>query len=117
MTSIADISILCDTEWRRLKQFAAQAAGQALQGGQVLDLQVVRCDVAVLHSAAVEFIQELLEDVVDADACQKVALLDVVVQGFRDKAFVADFIKKTDRKMYEQLAAFTSKSFVQVLWR
>lgn len=118
ITSIAEISFLCDTEWSGLKQFVPQAAGQTLQGGQVLNLQVVRCDVAVFDGAAVEFIKEFLEDIVDADACQDVALLDVAVQGFRDKAFVAERIKtKRQADIYEQLAGFTSKSSEQVLWK
>lgn len=74
-------------------QLAAQAAGQALQCGQVLDLQVVQRDVAVLHCAVVELTEEFLKDVVDADARQEVALLNFAVQRLWDETFVADGIK------------------------
>lgn len=94
VTSIGDFSFLCDTERDGLKQLAAQAAGQAFQCGQVLDLQVIRCDVAVPDCAAVEFAEEFLEDVVDADACQNVALLNFSVQRLWDKTLVAGCIKK-----------------------
>lgn len=35
-----------------------------------------------------EFTEELLEDVADADACQKTALLNAAVQCLRDELFV-----------------------------
>lgn len=79
VTSIAGLSLL-HTEQDGVKQFAAKSAGQALQCGQVLDLQVVWGDVAVLDCTAVEFTEKFLEDIVDADAGQKVALLNVAVE-------------------------------------
>lgn len=35
-----------------------------------------------------EFTEELFEDVVDADACQKTALFNAAVQCLRDETFV-----------------------------
>lgn len=93
VTSIAELSFLRHNERDWFKQLAAQAAGQTLQCGQVLDLEVVQGDVAVLDCAAVEFTEEFLKDVVDADARQKVALLNVAVQWFWDETFVAGGIK------------------------
>lgn len=49
----------------------------------------MRSDVAVFDCALVELAQEALKDVIDADACQKVALPDVAVQRLRDEMFVA----------------------------
>lgn len=89
VASIAELSLLADSEWDGLQQLAAQAVGQALQCGQVFDLQIVRCDVAVCYCATVELAEELLEDIVDADSCQKVALLYVAVQWLWDEPFVA----------------------------
>lgn len=88
ITSIEELSLLRYNEGDGLKHLTAQTAGQPLQCGQVLDLQVVRCDVAVPDGALVEFAQELLEDVVDADACHKTALLNAAVQRLGDETFV-----------------------------
>lgn len=71
-------------------------AGQALQRGQVLDLQVIGCDFAVFDGAVVEFIEKLLEHVVYANACQNVALLYLVVQRLWDVTFVTGRIKKRE---------------------
>lgn len=89
VTSIAEVSLLNYTKWRRLKNLTAHAADQTLQRGQVLDLQVVCRDVAVLYCATVEFSEEFLEHVVDADPCQNVTLLNVAVQRIWDETFVA----------------------------
>lgn len=88
VTPIVDVSFLHHTERQRLEHLAAQPLGEALQRGQVLDLQVVHGDVVVAECAPVEVVEELLEDVVDANARQDVALLNVAVQGFRDESFI-----------------------------
>lgn len=88
VTPVVDVSFLHHTERERLEHLAAQPSGQALQRGQVLDLQVVHGDVAVVEGAAVEVVEELLEDVVDANARQDVALFYVAVQGLGDEPFI-----------------------------
>lgn len=88
VSSIAELSLLCYNERDGLKHLTAQTAGQPLQRGQIFDLQVVWCDVAVFHCALMEFTEELFEDVVDADACQKTALFNAAVQCLRDETFV-----------------------------
>ena len=105
VTSIAEFPFLCNTKQDGLKQLTAQPTGEAFQRGQVLYLQVVWSDVAVLHCAAVEIIEEFLEDVVDADACQNVALLNVAVQRLWDKMLVAGGIRiEKQIGIYKQLA-------------
>lgn len=64
------------TERLWFKELIAEGAGQPLQCGQVLDLQVVASDLALLDSVVIEFTEELLEHVVDTDACENVALLN-----------------------------------------
>lgn len=90
VSCVAELSLLCYNERDGLKHLTAQTAGQPLQRGQILDLQVVRGDVAVSHCALMEFTEELLEDVVDADACQKTALLNAAVQRLGDESFVTN---------------------------
>lgn len=63
-----------------LQQLSAQPCGEALQCGKVLDLQVIRRDVAVLHRALVELTEKFLKNVVNADSSQNVALFYVAVQ-------------------------------------
>lgn len=103
VSSIAELSLLCYDEGDGLKHLAAQTAGQPLQRGQVLDLQVVRGDVAVSHCALMEFTEELLEDVVDADACQETALLNAAVQRLGDESFVTGRTKEESKSF---LSAF-----------
>lgn len=91
------LSFLWHAEWNWLKELAAQTTGQPLQCGQVLDLQVVRRDVAVLDGATVEFSEEFLEDIVDADASQNVALLNAAVQWLWNKPLVAGGIENKKR--------------------
>lgn len=88
VTPVVDVSFLHHTERHGLERLAAQPSGEALQGGQVLDLQVVHGDFAVVERAPVEVVEELLEDVVDANARQDVALLNVAVQGLGDEPFI-----------------------------
>lgn len=88
ITSIEELSFLRYYEGDGLKHLNAQTAGQPLQCGQILDLQVVRRDVAVPDGALMEFAQELLEDVVDADAGHETALLNAAVQRLGDETFV-----------------------------
>ena len=83
------LSLLGKYQGPGLQHLPPQAPGEAFQGGQVLDLQVVQRDVAVLHRATVELIQEVLEDVVDAEPGEDVALFNAPVQVLRDKTFVA----------------------------
>lgn len=53
----------------------------------------MRRDVAFLDCALIELAEEALKDVIDADACQKVALPNVVVQRLWDVSFVAGGIQ------------------------
>lgn len=53
----------------------------------------MRRDVAVLDCALSELVEEALKDVIDADACQKVALPNVAVQRLWDVSFVAGGIQ------------------------
>lgn len=96
----------------RLLRLAAQAPGQGLQRGQVLDLQIIQRNVAVLDGLAVELIKEVLEDVVDAHARQDVALLDGAVQLLWDEAFVAAGERKDQGKHFTKwtTTAFTIKT-------
>lgn len=104
------LSFLWHAEWNWLKELAAQTTGQPLQCGQVLDLQVVRRDVAVLDGATVEFSEEFLEDVVDADASQNVALLNAAVQWLWNKPLVAGGIEnKEDLDKHILAAAIRSE--------
>lgn len=65
-----------DLQYACLVYLLAKGPCQGLQGGQVLDLQVVCGDVAVLDGLAVELIEEVLEDVVDSNTGEEVALFD-----------------------------------------
>lgn len=69
---------------------AAEAFGQGLQRGQVLHLQVMRSHVAVLDGLALELVEEVLEDIVDADSGKDAALLDGFVQAFWNVLLIAE---------------------------
>lgn len=76
-----------------LNSLSTQALGQRFQSGQILDLQVIEGYVAVLDGLAIELIEKILEDIVDAYACEKVPLLNSAVKTVRNEALVA-----TDRE-------------------
>lgn len=92
VSATVDPSFLCYTKCDGLKHLTAQSVGQPLQCGQILNLQVIRSDVAVLDGAVVELTEKFLEDIADADACEKTALLNTVVQRLWDETFVARVI-------------------------
>lgn len=81
------------TECVWLKELTTKGAGQALQCGQVLDLQVICPDVALLDSVVIEFTEEFFEHVVDTDPCENVALLNFGVQALWDVLFVTGGIR------------------------
>ena len=87
---VAEVSVGADGQGDGLQHLTAEVPGQALQRRQVLELQVIQWDVAVLHRTLLELLEELLEDAADAHARQQIALLDVAVQRLGDEALVTD---------------------------
>lgn len=102
IVTVAGLFLLHHTERGGLNELTAKATGQTLQRSQVLDLQVIGCNVALLNCPIVEVTEEFLEHVVDPDASQNVALFNVAVQGFWDEVFVTggDTEKKTVMHMF-----------------
>lgn len=87
-TGAENLVVLVDGDGRRLVHLVAEVPEQSLQGGNVLDLQVVLADAAAQHRVVVELLQKHLEDVGDAQARQEVPLRDGLAHAQRDEVLV-----------------------------
>lgn len=83
-----NLAVLVDADGAGLVYLAAEVSDQSLQGGNVLDLQVVLADAAGQHCFDVELLEKRLEDVGDAQARQEVPLRDGLAHTERDVALV-----------------------------
>ncbi len=63
------LALSCYFQALGVNNLPTKALGQCFKSGEILDLQVIEGYVAVLDSLAIELIEEISENVVDAYAC------------------------------------------------